>query len=156
MNCCDRLLVLFVVFSFFQYQKSWKHDEVVTSRPWSVLLNGSTRVPLHSSSPFTLTEIRSTGLTRINVSTSSLIVHDHKNAYLDASIVLTGPPLSHHTVSIGDRWLSLSIPPDGNVSTSVFFPLSVRATTLTFTLRFDHSESHGVVDAWLYIRIFSM
>lgn len=156
MNCCDRLLVLFVVFSFFQYQKSWKHDEIVTRRPWSVWLNGSTRVPLYSSSTFSLTEIRSTGMNRINVSTTRLSVHDHENAFLDASIVLTGPPMSYHTVSIGDRVLSLHVPPDGNVSASVFYPLPDRITSMSFTHRFDHSDSNDMADAQLHVRIFSM
>ena len=47
MNCCDRLLLIFVVFAFFQYQLRWNRDAVVASKPWRITARHSNGPVVH-------------------------------------------------------------------------------------------------------------
>lgn len=138
MNCCDRLLVIFVVFSFFQYQLRWSRDEIKANLPWSVVFNGSTvRVPVQSSTKVRWDHVVSAGMVRANVTSTGIVLDDHPDTFIDVVIRLEAPPLSYHTLVVGDRNVSLVTSPTGRAYASVFYLLSPSTRQVKCVHRFD-------------------
>lgn len=157
MNCCDRLLVIFVVFSFFQYQLRWSRDEINANLPWSIVLNGTTvRVPLQSSAAVRWDKVTSHGIIRVNVTNGNIVVLDrYEDVFVDVSVRVVAPPLSHHTLSIGSRNLSITVAPSGQAFSNMFFVLPLFTDYISGTHRFDtRGDADGFADIQLTTRIF--
>ena len=147
MNCCDRLLVIFIVFSFFQYQLRWSRDEIKANLPWSVVLNGSTvRVPVRSSAKSRWKKVSSIGMVRANITSTSIVLDHHQGAFIDVVIHLVAPPLSYHTILVGDRNVSMVASPTGSSFASVLYALSPLTRQVDCVHRFD-GMGDGMGDA---------
>ena len=157
MNCCDRLLVIFVVFSFFQYQLRWSRDEIKANLPWSIVLNGSTKlVSDQSSAAVQWVKVTSHGIMRVNVTNGNIVVLDrYEDVFVDVSVRLVAPPRSHHIISVGRRNLSITVPASGQAFSNMFFVLPLFTEYISGSHRFDtRGDAGGFAGVQLTTRIF--
>ena len=155
MNCCDRILLVFLVFSFFQYQLRWSRDDAVVKQPWSAFLKAqSADVPWRASTRLNWTLVNWSGIQRLNTSAEKVVLDDHDGAMLDASIELSAPPFSYHTVSINDRKVSLVTSPSGSAHITMTFGLPSDLHVLGGIHRFDDlGDVDGVASVYVMVRI---
>lgn len=100
MNCCDRLLILFVLFAFIQFQLRWDRDEEVILRPWQVYAKGET-MPIGQKQgtyiKFTKASI-AYGTPTAEVLHDKIISKDRHEIIITINANITGPPMSFHRI----------------------------------------------------------
>lgn len=153
MNCCDRLLVVFVVFAFFQYQARWSRDESIVSRPWILVTRSGhparVHVLPHNCILANFTTVSSSGTVPFRNSGSSLTTSDNVDAYIHVYFNISGPPSSNHRVllllnkrRVSDRTVQCSLL--GQASGNVLVPYA-RTRDIAVEYCYDNIlDVHGI------------
>jgi len=104
MNCCDRLLILFTIFAFFQYQLRWERDRDVVRSPWALVMRtGPNVTTVHPRQCVTVTyeDGHPHGSPRFAVQGSRLVSTEGvASVAVHVYMNLTAPPLSDHRVTV--------------------------------------------------------
>lgn len=100
MNCCDRLLVLFLAFAFIEFQLRWERDEEVVREAWNVVFKGTASPLSKKSGSYVLFTQKSVPYGRAPVEAVRDGIISKDRSYIKASVFanITGPPLSFHRI----------------------------------------------------------
>lgn len=102
MNCCDRLLIVFIIFAFCQFQLRWDRDTEVTNKPWQVYSKGSTDF-IHKKSgtyiKFTKAAV-AYGVPSCEILPDKIISKDRHEVIMTIQSNITGPSMSFHRIVI--------------------------------------------------------
>ena len=102
MNCCDRIMILFLAFSFVQFISRWESDSEIARAPWQIYVMGdSKKTPMKSSSPIVFSK-RATayGTPTSKITDSYIYSTDRQEIFIILNANVTGPPMSFHRIQI--------------------------------------------------------
>ena len=164
MNCCDRLLILFVLFAFIQFQLRWDRDAEVVAKPWQVHAKGHTNGIFEQTGTyieFTRAAI-SYGTPSIKVTPDSIVSKDRHEIGILVHANVTGPPMSFHRVvleingvEVGDTTQFVS-PIGYSSSTMTHVLIHMPSAPIKLKYYFDDVwETKGVSSANVHVTIRS-
>lgn len=102
MNCCDRILILFLAFCFAQFSFRWESDKELARAPWQIQVSGTT----NKTSPKTSTFISfnqyaiSYGSPTSKVADTHIYSNDRQEVFILIKVSVTGPPMSFHRIQL--------------------------------------------------------
>jgi len=102
MNCCDRILILFLAFAFAQFSFRWHLDKEISQAPWQTYVlctSNLTKVKTSSSLMFYKQAI-AYGTPTSKVEKSSIVSHDRQEIFVILYINITAPPMSFHRIQL--------------------------------------------------------
>lgn len=102
MNCCDRLLVLFLAFAFIQFSFRWESDAEISRAPWQIYAMGkSQRCHLSTSSTITFhRQAIAYGTPTSKITNESIISTDRQEVFIVLYANITAPPMSSHRIQL--------------------------------------------------------
>jgi hypothetical protein len=160
MNCCDRLLLIFVVFAFFQYQLRWNRDAVVASKPWRITARHSNGPVVHPKQCTVMGLVLSEtfGNPPFRVDGNSILSEQVTTVGTHVYVNISAPPLSEHRVTLiaSDshfRDITLRCSSRGRASGDLYIPF-LQATSISVEYCFDgiwDVAGHSVVSVELGI-----
>lgn len=107
MNCCDRLLVIFCTFAFFQLILRWKRDFSVGVKAWQMFARGDiTTVAPRTSQYMTFDKTAvAYGVPMANMKSYGIEPRERSEIFVLLNVNVTAPPMSFHraTLSINDK-----------------------------------------------------
>ena len=130
MNCCDRILLFFLAFSFFQYSIRWQSDSEVASAPWQVYImaKGNKTEPKSSTDLTFHKRAVAYGTATTKVASTHLYSTDRQEIFILVNAKIVGPAMSFHRVqvTVNDkpvRELSLFTSPLGEAHGSLYLSM---------------------------------
>ena len=102
MNCCDRLLILFLFIIFLQFALRWQRDTIAVSQPWQLYVKGNTTT-LESKTSSTISFFRHAhgyGTVPIQVSSNHLMIGDRNEIIIHVHVNITASPKSFHRIAL--------------------------------------------------------
>ena len=127
MNCCDRILILFLAFSFAQFSFRWEVDKNIIQAPWQIHVIGSTNKTLSKSSTLVQYIKYAThyGTPTAKVKDTHIYTDDRQEIFILLKASVSGPPMSFHRIQLtmGNRSvqeMSLFISPTGQAHGSMY------------------------------------
>ena len=102
MNCCDRIMIVFLAFSFVQFSFRWESDKEVVKAPWQIYVMGDTdRIDVKSSSNIIFTK-KATAYGTPTSKVSKDVIHalDRQEIFIILNANVTGPPMSFHRIQL--------------------------------------------------------
>lgn len=102
MNCCDRILFLFLAFSFVEFSFRWESDKDIIHAPWQIQVTGSTNKTLPKSSTFVQYNKYAInyGTPTAKVVDTHIYSDDRQEIFILLKANVTGPPMSFHRVQL--------------------------------------------------------
>ena len=155
MNCCDRCLILFLVFAFFQYQLRWDRDSVVASKPWTIVARHDKTSIIHPKQCYILplSHRGSIGSPPFRVDGLSIVADGGQPVTVVVYANITAPPLSDHRITLlvgGVPFRDMTVHSSmvGRASNDMHVPVAI-ASSVSIEYCFDgvwDTSGHALVD----------
>lgn len=143
MNCCDRILILFLTFSFIQFSFRWERDSEKLQEPWQMYIKGKSDLLNPTSSSLIQFQQQATGYGNptIHLSPTKIFSTDRSEIKIDINLHVKGPAMSFHKFSFLDKEITLFANPAGVAS-------STMSTSLIHLPSSPIEMTYHFVDIW--------
>ena len=155
MNCCDRFIILFVIFTVIQYTNRWQRDFEV-KRYWEVLVKGSANVTsVQTSQLIYFDEPTIPNSCPLKIKDTNINSTETERIYISLYAEVKSNPLAFHRLFIADRIVSIVTNHEGVGSSNVYFPFDhFPSAPLSIEYIFDSTfEIQNPTDANVSVRM---